>query len=140
MNLASNLTIAFFFTALSLTVNAQLKLHISGLVQQESTLYLAIFDNQQDFLSQTIFYSKKIATTEAVAIIDINDLPFGTYAISIFQDLNDNEKLDKRMFGIPTEPYGFSGNGSKFSRPPTFSESAFQYAGKTELKIVLTKR
>lgn len=131
---------AIILHAISFSVNGQLKLHISGMVQQESTLYLAIFDNQHDFLSQSIFYSKKIATTDAVAIIEINDLPLGTYAISVFQDLNDNEKLDKRMFGIPTEPYGFSGNGVKFSRAPTFSEASFQYSGKTELKIALIKR
>ncbi|MBK7428468.1 MAG: DUF2141 domain-containing protein [Saprospiraceae bacterium] len=83
---------------------------------------------------------KKIATTIDVAIIEINDLPFGTYAISVFQDLNANEKLDKKLFGIPAEPYGFSISAAKFTRAPTFSESSFEYSKERELKIDLTKR
>lgn len=140
MKTASLIFKVVIFLAFSIGAAAQLKLHVSELEQKESTLFIAIFDSQEEFLSDSIFYSKKITTTGAVAIIEINDLPFGTYAISVFQDLNGNEILDKKIFGIPIEPYGFSISGSKFTRAPTFSESAFQYAGKMELKIPLTKR
>jgi uncharacterized protein (DUF2141 family) len=119
---------------------SQLKLNISGLLNQESRLFIAVFDNADDFLSDKIFYAKKIATSDEAAMIEINDLPYGTYAISVFQDLNGNEILDKKLFGIPAEPYGFSISPAKFTRAPTFSESAFEYKTELELKIVLIKR
>lgn len=128
------------FLLLSNESKSQLTLSVSGLVKQESRLYIAVFDSAENFLTEKIFYAKKIATTIDVAIIEINDLPFGTYAISVFQDLNANEKLDKKLFGIPAEPYGFSISAAKFTRAPTFSESSFEYSKERELKIDLTKR
>ena len=34
----------------------------------------------------------------------------GDYAVAIYHDENGNGQLDKRLFGIPKEPYGFSNN------------------------------
>jgi uncharacterized protein (DUF2141 family) len=53
------------------------------------------------------------------------EVPFGVYAVSIFHDENANGRLDKNLFGAPTESYGFSNNArATFSRPD-FKEAAF---------------
>ena len=54
-------------------------------------------------------------------------VPIGEYAITLYHDENGNEKLDKNVFGIPKERYGFSNNeygphGSK----PKFKKAAFK--------------
>ena len=36
------------------------------------------------------------------------DLPPGTYAVSVYEDLNSNHKLDHNLIGIPREPVGVS--------------------------------
>jgi uncharacterized protein (DUF2141 family) len=42
----------------------------------------------------------------------------GQYAVSVYQDVNKNNKLDKNVFGAPKEPYGFSNNAkATFSAP-----------------------
>ncbi len=46
----------------------------------------------------------------------------GDYAVAIFQDVNDNGKLDTRLFGIPKEPYGFSNNFRPRFSAPTFND------------------
>ena len=38
------------------------------------------------------------------------EIPPGTYAIGVYIDENDNEKLDTNFLGIPKEQYGFSNN------------------------------
>ena len=137
------LTIIFgivMLSAFSYNCNAQLKLSISGLVKQESVLFIAVFDNAEDFLTEKRFYTKKIATSGGVAILEINDLPFGTYAISVFQDLNANDKLDRKLFGVPVEPYGFSVSTARMTRAPTFLEASFEYSNAMEIKIPLIKR
>ncbi|MDR0612870.1 MAG: DUF2141 domain-containing protein, partial [Dysgonamonadaceae bacterium] len=53
------------------------------------------------------------------------ELPEGEYAISVYHDENDNNKLDTGVFGIPTEGYGFSNNVKGFMGPPSFKESKF---------------
>ena len=48
-------------------------------------------------------------------------------AVTAFQDLNGNNKMDANPMGIPTEPYGASGKPLMFG-PPTWSDT----------KVVLT--
>ena len=46
---------------------------------------------------------------------------------AIDSDVNDNGKLDTKIFRIPKEPYGFSNNVSKKMKPPSYSESEFHF-------------
>ncbi|MCE3018753.1 MAG: DUF2141 domain-containing protein [Pirellula sp.] len=46
-------------------------------------------------------------------------------AIAAFQDVNENEKLDKNSLGIPTERYGFSNNPKRGFGPPSFQQAKF---------------
>ena len=57
-------------------------------------------------------------------------------AIAAFQDINENEKLDKNSFGIPTERYGFSNNPKRGFGPPSFQQAKFKLStGINELDI-----
>jgi ABC-type glutathione transport system ATPase component len=47
------------------------------------------------------------------------DLAPGTYAVSAYQDLNGNQRLDANMVGMPTEPYGFSRDAKASSARPS---------------------
>ncbi len=53
------------------------------------------------------------------------DLPPGTYAMTVYEDLNGNHKLDHNLIGIPREPVGASNNPKGRFGPPRFSECAF---------------
>ena len=60
----------------------------------------------------------------------------GYYAISCFQDLNNNGILDKNLLGIPTEPYAFSQNARPKFRAPSWEEAQFYYNGQSiQLKL-----
>ncbi|MDP4025547.1 DUF2141 domain-containing protein [Methylobacterium sp. NEAU 140] len=48
----------------------------------------------------------------------------GTYAVAAYQDGNDNGRLDRTPLGLPTEPYGFSGEAGRRARPD-FARAAF---------------
>jgi uncharacterized protein (DUF2141 family) len=45
------------------------------------------------------------------------EVPPGTYAVAVFQDLNGNGRLDRTPLGLPLEPYGFSNNAGRLQRP-----------------------
>jgi uncharacterized protein (DUF2141 family) len=67
-----------------------------------------------------------------------NDLPAGTYAIKLFHDINDNQKLDSNWLGIPREPYGFSNNPRVRFGPPDFSATHFVLLpGQTAKQVVV---
>jgi uncharacterized protein (DUF2141 family) len=58
------------------------------------------------------------------------DVPFGTYAVSVLHDENGNGKMDKGFLGIPKEGFGTSNNPEIKMGPPTFSDSSFNLESK----------
>ncbi len=53
------------------------------------------------------------------------ELPPGTYAVSVYEDLNDNHRLDHNFLGIPREPVGVSGSPRSHDGPPHFDACSF---------------
>ena len=53
------------------------------------------------------------------------NVPPGTYAMTVIHDENDNGKLDKNFIGMPTEGYGVSNNKTHATSAPVWSECKF---------------
>jgi len=53
-------------------------------------------------------------------------LPPGRYAVSLYEDLNGNHKLDHNFLGIPREPVGASNNPRGRMGPPRFADCLFE--------------
>jgi len=60
------------------------------------------------------------------------ELPPGTYAVSVYKDLNGTHRLDRNFLGIPREPVGVSGNPPARFGEPHFDECAFHLSGQTQ--------
>lgn len=68
---------------------------------------------------------------------EFKNIPSGQYAVSCYQDVNGNHKLDKWLFG-PTEPWGFTYSGDlKF--PPEFNDVSFDLNYDMRMNITLGK-
>jgi uncharacterized protein (DUF2141 family) len=66
---------------------------------------------------------------EGAASFAFPGLPFGTYAVVVFHDENDNGEIDHNLVGLPIEPLGFS-NGfalGLLSGMPTFEKLQFPF-------------
>lgn len=70
-------------------------------------------------------YEKSVIAYKGKASINF-DLSKGVYAIAVYHDLNGNKTLDKSIFGIPKEPYGFSKNFKPRLSAPEFSDCSFE--------------
>jgi len=57
-----------------------------------------------------------------------NDVPEGTYAVSVGHDLNGNKRVDTNFIGLPTEQWGVSNNARPPLRAPRFDEASFKVA------------
>lgn len=95
-----------------------LTIDIEGVIVNKGVLYVALYTSADDFLKRP-YRNKKFSLTGFSSRIIFKNLPKGDYAVMIYQDLNDNQKLDK-LFSIPLEPYGVSNNGNSF---PKFKNS-----------------
>jgi uncharacterized protein (DUF2141 family) len=54
------------------------------------------------------YQGQRISAAGEIMVITFTNLPKGSYAVSVYQDSNDNEQLDKGFLGIPKERFGFS--------------------------------
>ena len=57
------------------------------------------------------------------------------YIVYVFQDLNDNGKMDHHFYGPPKEPYGFSNNARGTMGPPDIEDEKFTVTGNMKIEI-----
>ena len=62
------------------------------------------------------------------------------YAVSVFHDLNMDQKLNTNFFGIPKEPLGFSNNPRLLFGPPAFSKASFFVGENYTTKLIRVKK
>jgi uncharacterized protein (DUF2141 family) len=75
-----------------------------------------IWESEEKFFKTP--YAAKSLDSDKTSVIFSFDLKEGRYAISVYQDLNNNGKLDLGMFHKPAEPVGFGNNfRPRFSAP-----------------------
>lgn len=112
---------------------------ITNLENVKGDLYVGWYKEFATFrINQKAIYREKISVNnQAELSLVFKNIPTGKYAIAIFLDENDNYKLDKNLFGIPKEKYGFSNNILPALRPATFEESVFELS-KEEVVINIT--
>jgi uncharacterized protein (DUF2141 family) len=115
-------------------LRAPLTLIITNLASRTAPVIVGLYDEKCKFpdpkgqLKIYTFKPDSITLTATIA-----DLPFGTYALAIYQDVNSNGKIDKNMIGIPTEPYAFSNNYKPTVKAPGFKNCKFNYCADTNI-------
>ncbi|UXH76605.1 DUF2141 domain-containing protein [Roseateles amylovorans] len=120
---------------------ADLELAVSGFAgaeEQRGQLMVAVFADSSDWLKKPVAV-RRVAVAEAVdgrLVLRFGDLPAGPVAISVFQDLNGNGKLDTNPVGMPLEPFAFSRQAQGNFGPPRFEQAALE-AGTTRHAIQL---
>ncbi|MDB5281536.1 MAG: hypothetical protein JWO06_611 [Bacteroidota bacterium] len=108
--------------------NSPLTLTVSNLETHTAPIIVGVygpdnnFPGEQDQLKVYTF-----RPNGEVLNAQITDLPYGEYAMAIYQDVNENGKIDKNWVGIPTEPYGFSNNVIPHFKAPSFEDCKFDY-------------
>jgi uncharacterized protein (DUF2141 family) len=116
----------------------QLKIKIEGIDKIQGQLRIGIFTEKEEFAGENPLIGKVITVSNKTETCVFDDLKEGTYAISVYQDLNKNGKLDKNFFGIPSEKYGFS-NMPKTSKAPDFKQCSFIFKKEDMLLIIKLK-
>lgn len=98
-------------SGLSLAANAQnVEVTIKGIKNNKGNMPLAVFKDHDSFMDnkavKLVRYSKaKVVNGTMTVTLDLEP---GTYGLSVLDDENANNKMDKNMIGIPKEGFGFS--------------------------------
>lgn len=100
-------------------------------------MYLAIWKDANNFLKEDKIDISEIIPIATKSFSYTKALSDGTYAYSMYVDLNGNGKLDKNIFGAPKEPYGFSNNFKPKFSAPEFLDCSFTIKQNTKHTITL---
>ncbi|NRB48077.1 MAG: DUF2141 domain-containing protein [Saprospiraceae bacterium] len=116
----------------------QILLEIEQVKKPIGMMRIGVYADEESYLKKAIHFQNVAVSETGTMTVSLQDIPFGTYAISLFHDQNGNGKLDSNWMKIPKEPYGFSRNAAATFGPPKFEKAAFQHGQTiTKLKIKL---
>ena len=117
-------------------VAANLTVNISDVEQGKGHLMIALYATKEDYQSGKVSFHSKIKAVNGKEVAVFENLPDGEYAIKMYQDENDNDKMDFNIMGIPKEGYGFSNNVGMFGAPD-YKEAKFTVKENTVIEIDL---
>jgi len=127
---ASIISLATFCTlSFGNPVSGDLVVNVGNIKKDKGIIWIGLYDKKEDLFikEKSILRSIKVDKT-GKARITIDNVNFGTYAMAIFHDENNNGKLDKNMFGIPKEPYAFANWPKSKWRAPFYEELIFDFS------------
>ncbi len=102
---------------------------VEGLIPKTGVLRAALYPSSDGFpgITKKAFLLRRMPVTESRQSITFEDIPFGSYALSVYQDLNNDQRLNKSFLGIPKEPVGFSNDPPLRNGPPSFEDAVFLF-------------
>ena len=90
----------------------------------EGIAKISLFNAETSFFNK-VFKGKMVQIKDQEAVAVFTNIPDGTYAISVFHDKNEDEKLNT-FLGIPTENYAASNNAPSQFGPPKWKDAKFR--------------
>lgn len=107
----------------------------------KGTILIAVYGSEADFdkNENAVKIGKVVVSKVGTYQTSLTDLPSGKYVLALFQDVNDNGKLDTNFLGIPKEPYAFSRSPKVKWRAPKYEEVVFELQTSQDMKLVLKK-
>src|ERR1017187_1230148 len=127
--------LVLFVLLASSSMNAQstenkgnLRVVVTNMRSQKGQIGFSLYNNKEGFPhpEEALITSFIIVNGNATEFIFTN-IEFGTYAVSVFHDENDDKVLNSNFLGIPTEGVGVSNNAKGSFGPPKFNDAKFEF-------------
>ncbi|CCQ74200.1 DUF2141 domain-containing protein [Magnetospira sp. QH-2] len=96
-----------------------LEVRVEKMENTEGRVVVALFTDAKSFLEKALI-DQAVAIDGDQAVARFEGLAPGTYAVSAYHDINDNDRLDRNFLGLPLEPYAFSNQAPVNLAPPTW--------------------
>lgn len=103
------------FSSLSAAGQQNISIKITNIKKNTGMVILEIYNSKSTWL-KTPYQKLTISSDQTIKTATLK-IPYGKYAISIYQDLNGNGQPDMNFLGIPKELIGFGNNYKPFGEP-----------------------
>jgi len=133
------------FVLVSAVVFAQqntLTVNITGISSIKGDVYVYLYTSEEGFpikISKANSFKKAKVISNSVTVYFKNLKP-GTYAVSVYQDIDTNGKINQNFLGIPKEPVGVANNAKGFMGPPKYEDAKFYLDTSKSIEIKLNAK
>ena len=114
----------------------EVTLNITNIETIEGKLFLSIYQDAQSFKKKEPLKTISVQVDGKEMTIT-EKLPQGEYVFFVYQDINENDKLDRNFLGMPKEPVGYGNH--KGGRPGGFNKLKIEIKENKSVDIKLFK-
>ncbi len=104
---------------------AVLTLVIKRVSVAEGDMMVALFRNADAWRSNAFERGVDAPVTTPDTTVTFADLEPGEYAVKVYHDEDGDGALNTGLFGVPSEPYGFSNNAQGRFGPASYDDARF---------------
>lgn len=115
-----------------------LTVEVSNIKEMKGNVNVGLFTNENDFLKKSAF-GKIVKADKNKVIVTFENLPAGSYAVSVIHDENENGELDSNFMGIPKEGFGFGNDAMGMFGPPSFDKTLIGWEGNDKSVTITMK-
>ncbi|MFK7808404.1 MAG: DUF2141 domain-containing protein [Saprospiraceae bacterium] len=121
--------------------SSELTITVEGLESRKGSLRIGLYNKSEGFTKPGFAIDGAVVeVTEDVAEYTFR-VAAADYAVAIYHDANNDDKLNTNMVGYPKENYGFSNNAfGNFGGVPKFEAAKVRVAENETKEIVVTLR
>lgn len=106
--------------------SATVRIEVSQLRSTKGELRCALYATEESFPEGTPVVAQRVVLGASVATACLfTNVPAGTWAATAHHDENVDARINKGLFGIPSEGYGVSNNHTYATHGPRWGESTF---------------
>ena len=115
-----------------------IEITINGIKNNEGLMQIGLYNTEVGFPDFDKSYQGTFQKADKLGVSYIfRSVPIDKYAVAVWHDENENEKMDKNMFGVPKESCGFSNNKFGTFGPPDFIDASFEVTGNKITKLTI---
>jgi len=116
-----------------------IKVVITNIKSQKGIIRIGVFNNSKSFLNKgEEFMTLEKRPSGETLVFYLIGLKKDDYAISLYHDVNSDDKCNMNLLLRPTEPIGFSNNVKLKLFKPSFEDCKFTANSDMEITIRLT--
>lgn len=104
---------------------AELTIKIKNVKNDTGTIYIAVWNQEENWPDGEPFHALTASAESDVTTVTV-EIPEGTYAVSVYHDLNGNEQMDYNALRMPKEPWGVSNDAPARFGPPKWNRMTFE--------------
>ena len=142
MNRRFLMIVVIMAASMSLQAQGKIIATMSNIKNDKGVCRACIFNNAASFSGEagTPYACVIVPVKNRTATATFANVTAGTYALMVFHDANNNNKMDKNFLGIPSEGYGASQNKLPFAAAPGFNDNKFKVDNATHVTLKIKMR